>query len=91
MAGGQDLLYYPGDFPQDWPPGPIVPAPDNFYGVAAPDGAGADVLPTPIGNQQNTSPAAASQPPLTPAGTQGGTPTTGPGAIRVPMTLFPPF
>ena len=87
----RDILELVGDFPQDWPAGPINPAPDSFYGQAPPDGAGTGVLPTPIGNQLNSSPAAASQPPLTPAGSQGGTPTTGPGAIRVPMTLFPPF
>jgi len=104
----RDVLEYPGDFPQDWPPGPITPAIDSFYGLAiSAEGktgnagnspplaplttAGTAVLPTPIGNQQNTSPPAASQPPLTPAGTQGGTPTTGTGPIQVPPTLFPPF
>lgn len=86
-----DLLETVGDFPQDWPPGPINPAPDNFYGIAPPDGAGTAVKPTPIGNQLNASPAAASQPPLTPAGTQGGIPTTGAGPIKVPPTFYPPF
>ena len=86
-----DLLSNPGDFPQDWPAGPIVPAIDTFYGQPAPKGAGTGVVPTPIGNQLNSSPPAESQPPLTPAGTQGGIPTTGQGPIVVPPTLFPPF
>ena len=97
----RDVLEFVGDFPQDWPPGPIVPAIDTFYGLAGTQTgwdpltntttAGVGVKPTPIGDQQNHSPPAASQPPLTPAGPSGGTPTTGPGAIKVPPTLFPPF
>lgn len=88
----RDILENVGDFPQDWPAGPIVPAIDTYYGVAPPLGAGTAVVPTPIGNQLNNSPAAASMPPVAPAGTQGGTPQNmGPGATIVPPTLFPPF
>ena len=104
-----DLLSYIGDFPQNWPPGPITPATDNFYGLANPSQgltgtagnepplaalatAGTNVRPTPIGNQLNSSPPAASMPPTTPAGTQSGTPQNlGPGAVKVPPTWFAPF
>ena len=87
-----DVLNFPGDFPQDWPPGPIILPSENYYGIAPPDGAGTAVLPTPIGDQLNDSPPAASMPPLTPAGTQGGTPQNlGPGPTIVPPTWFAPF
>ena len=76
--------------PQDWPPGPIVPANDTYYGITGPKGAGTAVKPTPIGLQINLSPAAATQPPLNPAGTAGGVPTTGAGTKVIPPTLFPP-
>ena len=99
-----DLLSYIGDFPQDWPPGPINPNVDTYYGRAVSQygltgvagnepplapftTAGTAVLPTPIGNQLNASPPAASMPPLIPSGPASGTPQNmGPGAVIVPPT-----
>jgi hypothetical protein len=87
-----DVLSFPGDFPQDWPPGPIILPSEDFYFLAPPNGAGLSVGPTPIGNQIKSSPAAASMPPVTPSGTLSGTPQNlGPGPTLVPPTWFAPF
>lgn len=98
---GYDLLTWGGDAPQTWPAGPIVPALEGFKGnqTSTIDNGVNPITTTvnvgtatPIGNQQNTSPPAASAPPLTPNGTQSGTPQSfGPGPVIVPPTFFAPF
>ena len=100
---GYDLLPWGGDFPQDWPPGPIVPAYEGFAGdqtstIVNSEGENPITTTvnvgtaTPIGDQQNVSPPASSAPPLTPNGTLSGVPQSmGPGPVIVPPTFFYPY
>ncbi len=98
---GLDIFGWQGDAPQDWPSGPVVPALEGFAGnqTATIDNGASPITTTvnvgtatPIGNQQNTSPPAASAPPLTPNGTESGTPQSfGPGPTIIPPTFFYPF
>lgn len=101
-AGMYDILVWPGEAPQDWPPGPIIPANDTFTGpqtfkitsntstvISVTQDVG---TPTPIGNQQNTSAPSETPPPCNPSNLPGSPQCIGPvGPVIVPPTYTWPF
>lgn len=75
-----DVLWWQGDWPQDWPPGPIIPAYEGYLLAGTP---------TPIGNQENVSPPSATPPPNNPSELPGVPFPIGPiGPVIVPPTFI---
>lgn len=94
-----DIFYQIGWFPQDDPPGPIIPAVEPYEGevdsriyksVSGQIDITVDVgTPTPIGDQMNQGPPAASPPPNNPSDLPGYPQPIGPiGPVIIPPTFF---